>query len=216
MDPVSELPVPVLLFSQLEREYEYFKDVYDEIKEEIIITIQAKDNEIIYEAISLLESPEIIAGELSKSPQKIFHEPRYQVAIWFLRSLCEREQSTIHKWAKKLLRDMGLTIFIPKRPKRITDHPYLYYYKQNPEQLKLAVQKYRTKILEKIDLHRPLDDKENKAKIIELFETIFDKKPPNDLLTSERLLKKNTIALAFLSFEIDAPFESLKKQYYKA
>jgi hypothetical protein len=103
----KEQDLEILRFDSLESEYDHFRKAYDKLKDTKEIP-PIHDIDIIHTAINVLENPKEIARELKKSPEKIFHDPVYQAAIWFLRNLSEREQNENHKWARKLLRDLAV------------------------------------------------------------------------------------------------------------
>lgn len=160
----------------------------------------------------MLENPQAIAVDLKKSPEKIFLDPVYQAVILSLRSLCLGAQNQKQKWARRVLKQMGLEVFIPDLPKRITDHAYLLYYQKNPNELKKDVEHFARKIRSSINLEISYED--SRKDIQDLFKHIFKVEPPKSLLRRDRFSQINTLALAFLCFQIQAPYPALKKIYY--
>lgn len=161
----------------------------------------------------LLDSEEFIRA-LKEFPFRITDDVRVKVALRILCHLSSSAKNKYSKWSEELLRNAGLTVFIPSHPKNRTGSAWLYYWQQHPEELITLVRSYEIKIQGFADLG--LTWRENKSNFKKAFVHLHKRPMPKGLLPGERLLQLTTIALAFIHNEYKVPYESLKKYYFKS
>jgi len=161
-----------------------------------------------------------VGGELKRclqvNPGLIFSDSSIQLAVAILRYKCKKGTPRESKWAKNILEELGLPLFIPEEArKKQTENLTLRYYSTRPVILISAVTLYEHLISEFLkQSYKNEGHKSKKEDIKKAFKFIFKKDMPNNLIYGERDKDNKAIALAFIHFETGAPYEALKKIYY--
>jgi hypothetical protein len=164
-----------------------------------------------------LYPPNPLKSMLTTNPWSIVIESPFQLAIAILRAECDRGSPNKSNLAKKILKDLGLSIFISESAqKRRSDDLRLRYYYSNPDKLISYVTLYEFVIKKYWNPPYKSIEKNKKKKDIEkAFRLIFKQDMPNMLIIGERDKSPSNIALAFISHETGANYESLKKIFYE-
>jgi len=170
-----------------------------------------------FEDYSLGFSDEPLKSILSENPWLIVIESPVQLAVAILRHKCNSGNPRESRFAKTILRDLNLELFISESSKkRRTEDLTLSHYKRNPEILASQVALYKQVIQKFFNPPYKREELIKKREDIEkAFELIFKKEMPEDLIFGERDKSPANIALAFLSYETAARYDSLHGIYYK-
>lgn len=166
-----------------------------------------------------------VGGELKRclqvNPGLIFSDSSIQLAVAILRYKCKKGTPRESKWAKNILEELGLPLFIPEEArKKQTENLTLRYYTNHPIYLITAVSLYEFLIKQELEppykIHHDGDEVDRKEKEIgKAFHRIFNVDMPNDLFfEGERDRDSKGMALAFIHYETGAPYEALKRLYY--
>jgi len=158
-----------------------------------------------------------VAERLKTDPSLLLNDSSIQLAIAFLRYLCERGTPSESKTAKHILKELKLPLFIPeKAQKRRTDDLTLRFYDSRPIYLLSAVYLYEFVIKQYLEHPYKRGDSDRKeADINKAFKYIFKVDMPDKLFSEgERDKDNKAIALAFIHFETGAPYEALKQLFY--
>ncbi|MGE5444701.1 MAG: hypothetical protein ACM3SR_08885 [Ignavibacteriales bacterium] len=174
--------------------------------------------ELPVKKINPLTNPEFYLERLKKDPWLIATDAYIQLAIRVLQGACLIGTKEKSEYAKKLLRQAGISAFIPKEAQeRMTENQNLKFLQSQPYTLKELVEYFASMIVGKLP-KRQIKDKlylERKIDAIEkLFKEFFGEEMPEELLFVEYDKDIRSAALAFISHRYSIPFESLKKFYY--
>lgn len=160
---------------------------------------------------------EPLQSYLSENPWLLITESPVQLAVAILRAKCNRGNPKESKFAKSILKELHLELFLSEVVQvRRTDDIRLNYYKNNPDILHAQVALYKFVI--KKYWNPPYKGKKHKNRkedIEKAFRLIFKQDMPNMLIIGERDKSSSNIALAFISHETGANYESLKKIFYE-
>ncbi len=143
-------------------------------------------------------------------------ESPVQLAVAILRAKCNRGNPKESKFAKSILKELHLELFLSEAVQvRRTDDIRLNYYNNNPDILAAQVALYKFVI--KKYFNPPYKGDELPKKIEDIgkaFKIIFQQDMPKDLIIWERDQSPSNIALAFISHETGANYESLRNIFY--
>lgn len=164
---------------------------------------------------------EPLKSTLSMNPWLLITESPVQLAVAILRAKCMVGNPRESLFAKNILKNLGLNIFVSKssRKKRTENLP-LRDYQNQPHVLASAVILYEHIIRDYLKsryevTEAGLDEKEKD--INSAFRYIFKRPLPENLFyEGERDRDITCIALAFIHYETGAPYESLYKLYYRS
>lgn len=153
---------------------------------------------------------------INQRPDLIFTDKIVQLSIALMRDIYMLESTNIAKQVKDIILKCGLNVFIPsgitvQRPKNRA----LLVFSSRLERLSLLLKTYELVLKQcKSKHHKPSIDK--KIYIYEAFREIYKEPIPNDLqFTGEQDKDSKSIILKLISVEFEAPFEGLKKIYYR-
>ncbi len=170
-----------------------------------------------FEDYSLDFCSEPLKTMLSMNPWILITESPVQLAVAILRAKCNRGNPRESRFAKSILKELHLELFLSEAVQvRRTDDIRLNRYKNYPDILAAQVALYKFVI--KKYFNPPYKGDELLKKIEDIgkaFKIIFQQDMPNDLIIWERDQSPSNIALAFISHETSANYESLKKIFYE-
>ena len=158
---------------------------------------------------------------LKENPWLIVTDSTVQLALGILRVKCEQGTPRESKWAKQILKEIGLKLFIPERAKkRRVDEITLRYYSNNPARLIAAVKLYESVIKRFWNQRFERIGEEKKIEYIgEAFRIIFKNNMPSPLFSnlkeSTRIDSPINAALSLIEYETSSEYEPLRTMYYK-
>ncbi|MGE5443286.1 MAG: hypothetical protein ACM3SR_01635 [Ignavibacteriales bacterium] len=168
--------------------------------------------------VNPLTNPEIFLDRLKKEPWLIATDVDIQWAIRVLQGACLTGTKEKSEYAKRLLRQAGISVFIPKEAhKRMTENRNLKFLQAQPHVLIDLVESYASRIRGSLPKRQVKDKFYPSLKINDiekLFKNIFGEQMPDELLYVEYDKDIRSAALAFISHRYSIPFEALKKFYY--
>lgn len=163
-------------------------------------------------ALENLNNPTVFIDRVKKSPDLILSDEPTRQTLRFLRFVCFSGNDVITKWAESILKSLKLGIFIPKRPTRRPESPWLLYWRLNPSHLAESVKGYEDKIRTFIDFRKTW--KENKQELERAFLEIHKRPIPEGSLKKIQQKDIADFALLFISIRLEIPYSSLRRLYY--
>jgi hypothetical protein len=158
---------------------------------------------------------EPLISYLRRDPWLMITDSCVQLAIAFLRHKCKQGTPSDSRLAKTILEELKIALFLPEetsksRPKNLASR----YYADRPVKLISAVTLYAYVISGFLNKPYKTGDPQKKTDISKAFEFIFKQRMPTGLIYGERDKVDPEIALAFIHFETDAPYDGIKSRYY--
>lgn len=158
---------------------------------------------------------------LKENPWLIVTDSTVQLAIGILRVKCEQGTPRESKWAKKILKEIGINLLIPERAKRRrSEEISLRYFSNNPARLIASVKLYESVITSFWNQRYKRIGPEKKLEYIgEAFRIIFKENMPSPMFSnlkeSTRIDSPINAALSFIEYETSSEYEPLRTMYYK-
>jgi len=153
---------------------------------------------------------------LKVNPWLIVTDSTVQLALAILRVKCEQGTPRESKWAKQILKKIGVNLFIPESAKkRRVDEITLRYFSNNPAKLIAAVKLYEFVIRKFWEPpYKSYESQKKEEHCGEAFRLIFKKSMPPTLIKNEKNSSPANVALAFISYETKTQYTSLHKIFY--
>ena len=109
----------------------------------------SRDEKILTGAVEYLESPQLLLNEIIENPLSILRDQCVQVSLEILHYMADVGglKTNYSRWAEDFLKILGISAFIPKRPKNRTKSDYLLFWKEEPKWLFNTVDLYKFGIL---------------------------------------------------------------------
>jgi len=166
---------------------------------------------IVSDSLKLLKEPKSTINELKKSPFLLMDEFKYKIMIKILRHFSLGHRNKYSKWADRFFKESGLSLFIPKRPKNITQYPWIIYWREEPEELIKLVEKYERLIIKHADLNIEWADTHQVDRLKEAYKKIHGE----EFKELSKKFSSRQYALAFISEHYQTPYYTVHKLFHQ-